>query len=147
VSSIDLAGNSLVLSGLETATILTSATTRITGIGHGLSDIRLDDHARVLGRRTASGDISASMIVVTPSKDSVELAGPIDSISDPSIVVLGVEVNTSNIPSDKFKGLGGKPVSPAEFFGSVKPGDSAEVEGALQGGRVNWTDIRIESRR
>ena len=147
VSSIDLAGNGLVLSGLESAEILTSATTHITGIGHGLDDIRPDDHVRVLGRRTASGDILASMIVVTPSKDSVELAGPIDSISDPFIVVLGIGVNTSSIPSGRFKSVGGKPVSPAEFFGSVKPGDSVEVEGTLQGGRVNWTDIRIESRR
>jgi hypothetical protein len=147
VSSVDLAGNGLVLSGLESVPILTSATTRITGISHGLGDIRPDDHARILGRRTASGDILASMIVVTPSKDSVELAGPIDSISDPLIVVLGIEVNTSSIPSGRFKGLGGKPVSPAEFFDSVKPGDSVAVEGTLQIGRVNWTDIRIESRR
>jgi hypothetical protein len=147
VNSVDLAGNSLVLSGLDAATIITTGTTRITGIARGLDEIRPDDHARVLGRRTVGGDIMASMIVVTPSKDSVEFAGPVESVSEPLIVALGIEVDTSNIPSGGFKGPNGKPVSPAEFFGALKPGDSVAVEGTQQGGSVSWTDIRIESRR
>jgi hypothetical protein len=147
VNSTDLAGNSLVLSGLESAAIFMTATTRIVGIRQGLDDIMLGDHARVLGRRTADEAILASMIVVTPSKDSVELAGAVESVSEPRIVVLGIEVNTSNIPSDGFKVEGGNPVSPAEFFGAVKPGDSVAVEGTLQGGSVNWRGIMIESRR
>jgi hypothetical protein len=147
VSSVDPVAKSLVLSGLEAATILTTATTRILGIAQGLDDISQGDHARVLARRTAGGDILASTIVVTPSKDSVEIAGQVESVSDPLIVVLGIQVNTSIIPSDGFKGEGGNPVSPAEFFGTVKPGDSVAVEGALQGGSVNWTGIKIESRR
>jgi hypothetical protein len=147
VTSIDPAGDSLTLSGLESATIFTNVTTRINGIAKGLDDITPGDHARVLGRRTASGDILASMVVVTPAKDSVELAGPVESLSEPAIDVLGIEVNTSNIPSDGFRGVGGKPVSPMEFFGTVKPGDSVAVEGALQGRSVNWMGIKIESRR
>ena len=147
VNSVDLAGNSLVLSGLDTATILTTGTTRITGIARGLDEIRPDDHARVLGRRTVGGDIMASMIVVTPSKDSVEFAGPVESVSEPLIVALGIEVDTSNIPSGGFKGPNGKPVSPAEFFEALEPGDSVAVEGTQQGGSVSWTGIRIESRR
>jgi len=147
VNSIDPAGDSLTLSGLESATIFMNVTTRINGIAQGLDDIRPGDHARILGRRTAGGDILASMIVVTPSKDSVELAGPVESLSEPAIVVLGIEVNTSIIPPDGFKGVGGKPVPPAEFFGAVKPGDSAVVEGALQGGSVKWMDIKIGSPR
>jgi Domain of unknown function (DUF5666) len=94
VNSIDPAGNSLTLSGLESATIFTNVTTRINGIAQGLDDIRQGEHARVLGRRTVAGDILASMVVVTPAKDSVELAGAIVSVSEPLIVVLGVEVNT-----------------------------------------------------
>ena len=147
VNSIDPAGNSLTLSGLESATMFTNITTRINGIAQGLDAITPGDHARILGRRTAGGDIFASMVVVTPSKDSVELAGPVESLSEPLIVVLSIEVNTSMIPADGFKGVGGKPVSPAQFFGAVKPGDSVAVEGALQGGSVNWMSIKIESRR
>jgi hypothetical protein len=147
VDSIGLVGNSLVLSGLESATIFTTATTRIIGIAQGLDDITPGDHARVLGRRATGGGILASMIVVTPSKDSVELAGAVESVSEPLIVVLGIEVGTSDIPSDGFRGVGGKPVSPGEFFGAVKPGDNVAVEGALQGASVSWTDIKIESRR
>ena len=147
VNSIDLDENSLVLSGLESATILTTATTRINGIAQGLDDIRPGDHARVLGRRTAGAEILASMIVVTPSSDPVELAGTVESISEPLIVVLGIGVNTSDIPSDGFRGAGGKPVSPGEFFGVVKPGDVVAIQGALQGGTVNWMEILLESAR
>ena len=143
INSIDLAGNSLVLSGLESATIFTTATTRIVGIRQGLDSITPGDHARVSGRRTAGGDILASMILVTPSNDSVELAGEVESVSEPFIVVLGIEVNTSSIPSDGFIGAAGKPVSPAEFFGSVRAGDSVALEGTLQGVSVNWTKIRL----
>ena len=117
VNSIDPAENSLTLSGLESATVFTNVTTRINGIAQVLDDITPGDHhARILGRRTAGGDILASMIVVTQSKDSVELAGPVESLSEPFIVVLGIEVNTSNIPSDGFRGVGGKPVSPRGIF-------------------------------
>jgi hypothetical protein len=147
VNSIDLAGNSLVLSGFESATIFTTATTRINGIAQGLSAITPGDHARVLARRSAGGDILASMIVVTPSKNSVELAGAVESISEPLIVILGIEVDTSAIPPDGFRGVSGKPVSPGAFFGAVMPGDSVAVKGTLQGVSVNWMDIMIESRR
>jgi hypothetical protein len=147
INSIDLAGNSLVLSGLESATIFTTATTRIVGIRQGLDSITPGDHARVLGRRTAGGDILASMLLMTPSNDSVELAGDVESVSEPFIVVLGIEVNTSSILSDGFIGMGEKPVSPAQFFSSVRAGDSVAVEGTLQGGSVKWAKIRLYPRR
>ena len=143
INSIDHAGNSLVLSGLIAATIFTTATTRIIGTAQGLDSIAPGDHARILARRTAGGDILASMVLATPSNDSVELAGEAESVSEPFIVVLGIEVNTSSIPSDGFMGATGKTVTPAEFFGSVTAGDSVSLEGTLQGGTVNWTKIRL----
>ena len=83
------------------------------------------------------------MVLATPSNDSVELAGEAESVSEPFIVVLGIEVNTSSIPSDGFMGATGKTVTPAEFFGSVTAGDNVSLEGTLQGGSVNWTKIRL----
>jgi hypothetical protein len=144
VRSINLAENSLTLSGLESATAFAGATTRIIGIGSELNQIRPGDHVRLLGRRTSNGNILASSLLVTPSSKTIELAGPVESISEPSIVILGVQVNTASIPSDRFKGMNGSPVSSAEFFEILKIGDAVAVEGTLQGESLSWEKIAIE---
>ena len=144
VSTIDLGRRSLVPAGLEPCEVFATATTRIVGIVSGFDDITPGHHVRVLGRRTG-GDIMASTIVVTPSRNNVELAGPVESVSEPFIFVLGIEINTSSIPSDEFKGMGGNLVSPQEFFGIVQPGNTVSVAGSLQGGSVNWESITLES--
>jgi hypothetical protein len=144
VSSVDVSENSLVLSGLEAATVHTTPTTRIIGIASALEQIQPSDHVRILGRRMPGGDILASSLQTTPSQEAVEFAGPTESIAEPFIVILGVQVDTATIPLDRFKGLNGAPVSPAEFFRMVKEGDAVAVEGVLQGGSVNWTAIKLE---
>ncbi len=144
VSSVNLQENSVVLSGLEAATVRTTATTRIIGIASAIDQILPSDHVRVLGRRMPSGDIVASILQTTPSKEAVELAGPTESISEPFIVILGVQVDTATIPSERFKGMNGAPVFPADFFGMVKEGGTVAVDGVLQGGIVRWTAIKLE---
>jgi hypothetical protein len=144
VSSVDVSENSLVLSGLEAATVHTTPTTRIIGIASALDQIQPSDHVRILGRRMPGGDILASSLQTTPSREAVEFAGPTESISEPFIVILGVQVDTATIPSDRFKGMNGAPVSPVEFFGMVKEGDAVAVDGVLQGGSVSWTEIKLE---
>jgi hypothetical protein len=144
VRSINLAEYSLTLSGLESATAFAGATTRIIGIGSELNQIRPGDHVRLLGRLTSNGNILASSLLVTPTSETIELAGPVESVSEPSIVILGVQVNTDSIPPDRFKGMKGSPVSSAEFFEIVKTGDSVVVEGTLQGESPSWDKIAIE---
>jgi hypothetical protein len=144
VSSIDLVEKSLVPAGLEAATIFMTAMTHINGIAPGFDGIAPGNHVRILGRRTAGGDILASMILVTPSNNLVELAGSVESISEPFAVILGIEVDTSSIPADGFKGVNGKKISAGEFFGALRPDDNAAVKGVLQAGRVNWTEIALE---
>jgi hypothetical protein len=142
--SINLAENGLVLSGLESAPALTTATTRIIGIASGLDQIQIGDHVRLLGRRTSGGDVLASSLLVTPSAETVELAGPVESVSEPFIVIAGVQVSTAGIPSNGFKGVNGTPLSPAEFFGILTTGDTVALQGTLQGGSASWTAIRLE---
>jgi Domain of unknown function (DUF5666) len=143
VRSIDPGDRSLVLEGLETARVSATETTRILGIESVFDDIAPGNHVRVWGRRTG-GDILASSIVVTPANDSVNLAGPVDTVSEPIIFILGIRVDTSLIPSDGFKGAGGKPVSSGEFFGILRPADRVAVEGVLQARTVNWLTISLE---
>lgn len=146
VSGVNGGQESLTLTGLESAPILATATTRFVGTARSLDEIEPGDHARILGRKTTGGSILASSVLVTPApSDAVALAGPVDSISGPSVFVLGIEVDTSAIPPDGFKGEGGGPVTPAEFFGAVGPGDIVDAEGVLEAGVVRWDSITLES--
>lgn len=145
VSGVNVVQGSLTLSGLEAASVFATATTRFVGTARALDEIVSGNHARVLGRKTASGAILASTVVVTPSpSDAVALAGPVDSISVPFVVVLGIAVDTSPIPPNGFKGEAG-PVTPAEFFGAIGPGGIVNAEGVLEAGNVRWGSITLES--
>jgi len=142
--TVDPAGNRLTLAGLQAIDIQATATTRIIGTAAGLDEIEPGDHVRMLGRRSSYGLIVASSLQITPSSRKVELTGPVDSAAPPELVVLGVAVDTDPIPAERFNGVGGKPVSPAEFFGMVKPGDIVSVKGIQETGDIAWSDIQIE---
>jgi hypothetical protein len=88
--------------------------------------------------------VFASSLQVTPSNSTAELAGPVDSAAPPELVVLGVTIDTSSIPADRFRGLGGKPISATEFFQIVRPGDIVAAEGIQQAGSITWTAIKVE---
>jgi hypothetical protein len=142
--SVFPAENRVVLSGLGSIDILATAMTRIIGTAAGLDEIQPGDHVRLVGRRGPGGEIFASSLLVTPSKQNVELASPVDLVKSPELVVFGVTINTSTIPADRFRGPGGKPVSPADFLGLVKAGDIVAAEGNLQSGTITWTAIQLE---
>jgi hypothetical protein len=146
VSAINPAQESLTLAGLEAARVFATATTRFVGTARALNEIAPGNHARVLGRKTAGGGILASTVVVTPApSDVAALAGPADSISVPSLIVLGIGVDTSAIPPDGFRGPDGRSISSGEFFGALAPGDIVAAEGVREAGGVRWTSIAFES--
>jgi hypothetical protein len=144
VSSVDFDEKSLALSGLEPIRVFATATTLIIGIASAFDHIAPGNHVRVLGRQKG-GDIVASTMVVTPSRNDVELAGPVESVLEPFVVVLGIEVDTSSIPPDGFRSEGGNPLLPEGFFEMVRPGSSVSLEGVLQGALVNWVAVTLES--
>jgi hypothetical protein len=145
VSSVSLAENSLVLVGLESVAVYATATTRFIGIAPALASINPGQHVRVLGRQAvAGGGIIASTILTTPFGNTVELAGPAESVLAPVIVILGSAVDTSSIGADRFRGPNGAPISPTEFFGILRPGAAVALAGSLQGGIANWESIALE---
>ncbi len=144
--TVDLLGNRLTLSGMDPVSIQATATTRIIGTAAGLGEIEPGDHVRMIGRRGIDGSIFASSLQVTPSNPTVELAGLVDSIAPPVLVVLGVTIDTASIPADRFRGSGGKPISSAAFFDLVEPGDLIAAEGNLEAGAITWTAIKLEKK-
>lgn len=109
----------------------------------GIDDILLLTHrVAVRGRYDAGANkVIATRIEVEVSTDpQVVLQGPVDLISNPSLSLMGVSVNTSGISS-----FGGEGVSDATtFFAAVSVGDVVNVEGLLGGGVVTWESIEIE---
>jgi hypothetical protein len=142
--TVDAASKRLSLSGIEPITIQATATTRIIGTAASLGVIVPGDHVRMIGRRGSAGEIFASTLLVTPSNPAVELAGPVDSIVPPELVVLGATIDTASIPADRFRGLGGKPISSTEFFQLVRPRDLVSAAGVQQSGAIIWNSIKIE---
>lgn len=144
VASLNPLEKSLLLSGLEAITVLTTATTRINGKAAGLDQILPDDHIRIVGRRSVNGDLLATNLLVTPSVESVKITGPVESATPPILVILGAAINTGSVPAEGFFGRNGKPVSEDAFFGSVKPDDYVTVEGGIQDGGVSWNAVGFE---
>jgi hypothetical protein len=144
--TVDALGKRLTLSGMEPISIQATSATRIIGTAAGLDEIEPGDHVRMIGRRGLDGSIFASSLQVTPSNPSVELSGPVDSVAAPELIVLGVTIDTAAIPPDRFRGLGGKPISAAAFFDMVKQGDLITAEGDLETGAITWTAIELEEK-
>lgn len=144
VSAVILSQNSLVLTGFEGVQVEATAATRIQGRAASLEQIQPGDHLKVFGRRSSDGTVLASMILVLPSADIVAITGPVESISRPNIVILGVWINTDSIPAGGFQGRDGSPITADEFFESVRPGDTVAAEGVLQAGVPVWNRVEIQ---
>ncbi len=144
VASVIPLENRLTLSGLDGLFVLTTATTRINGTASVLEQITPGDHVRVAGRRGSNGEVLAATVLVTPSSETVNITGPVESAARPALVVLGVAIDTGSVPADGFIGPDGKRVSATEFFDSVKAGDIVFAEGVLQNGGVIWNSVGFE---
>lgn len=142
--TVNPAVNRLALAGLDPVTVQLTATTRIIGTAAGLDEIEPGEHVKLIGRRGGDGSVFASSLQVTPSKPTAELAGPVDSIASPTLLVLGAVIDTATIPADGFRGRTGQPISRTAFFDLVRSGDIVAAKGDLQSGAVTWTAIELE---
>jgi hypothetical protein len=144
VASVSPFEKRLSMSGLDAVAVLTTATTRINGTAAGLEQIMPGDHVRIAGRRVANSEVIAATLLVTPSNETVNITGPVESAVQPTLVILGVPIDTGSIPADGFFGRDGKRVSAAEFFDSVKADGIVFAKGVLQSGRVIWKSVGFE---
>jgi len=144
VSAVILDENRLVLTGFEGVQVAATADTRIQGRAQSLEGIQTGDQLKVFGRTSPDKTVLASKVLVLPSTDNAEITGPVESVSRPNIVILGVGINTASIPAGGFRGRGGGPVTADEFFASLRPGDTVAAEGVLQAGVPVWDGAEIQ---
>jgi hypothetical protein len=74
----------------------------------------------------------------------VAITGPVESVSPPNIVILGVGINTASIPAGGFQGRDGSPITMDEFFESVQLGDTVAAEGVLQAEVPVWNRVELQ---
>jgi len=147
ISSKDSASRALLLSGLETITVTVTSLTKIVGSTNAFEDIQVGDHLKVRGRERVGGSVLAARLQVIPSpqdEDRVVLQGSVWAISKPTLVILGVTVDTSAIPDNNFEGVSGLDKR-TEFFQKVQAGNLVRARGRIgMTNRVTWEGIALE---
>jgi hypothetical protein len=147
VASKDMSHKTLSLSGLNEIGVTVTSLTRISGSAKDFDQIQAGDHIRVRGRLLTGASVLATKMEVIPSSPNfnlVILQGPVNTISRPEIVILGITVDTTTIPDSNFEGVGGTDQR-TEFFGKVQPGSLVRVRGQTgTTGGVTWEGISLE---
>jgi hypothetical protein len=147
ISSKDSANRVLLLSGLETITVTVTSLTKIVGGAKDFEDIQVGDHLKVRGHERVDGSVLATRLQVIPSPadpDSAVLQGLVEAISKPTLVILGVTVDTSLIPDNNFEGVSG-PDKRTEFFQKVQSGDLVKARGRIgMTNQITWERIALE---
>jgi hypothetical protein len=138
VASVNLAAGSLTLTGLPGITITINELTRFSGAATGPGDIAPGDHVSIRARRD-DGAVLATSIEERAASTTARLQGAVASVSNPSLVILGVTVDTSTIPDPLgFTDAGGTVLGASTFFSRVQVGKYVLATGTLAGVVVTW---------
>jgi len=119
----------------------------LTTLANFLNNPPSPDYVEVRGRQLSgvgSVIVFAEEIKIQSGSndDSIKLQGPVESISDPNVTILGINIDTTNIT--ELEGLNDNSISRATFFGTVMPGMIVGAEGVLSGPIIDWGKIEIE---
>ena len=130
--SVDAANNSLVVLGIN---VTVDALTRIEDKSDAdvdpltLANINAGDYLEIRGSEfpAGSGTILATILEREDSDTETILQGFVESVSDPSIVILGVTIDTNG--STIFRDVNDSVISAADFFNQVAPNSLVKVSG------------------
>lgn len=133
--------DTLTLDGLGGLTVSVNSETEFSGVT-GIGDIALNtDRVSVRGRYASANTVVATRIEAEASGDlKVVLQGPVSALTNPTLTLMGISVNTAGISSFGGDGVNDQ----ASFFATVSAGDVVNVEGTLSGGVVTWESIELE---
>jgi hypothetical protein len=144
VDAVDAGSGLITLQALAPIGVQINSSTKVLG-APGRRTIQPGDHVKVFARLDAQNEIVAAKILVKPASDRAALKGVVEIKAAPAtLVVLGVTIDTSSIPTGGFLGKGGRPLTAAEFFAAVQEGDTVTVTGTLGGSTIAWSAIAID---
>lgn len=149
IATIDLTAKTLTITGLPGVTVSVNSQTEFKGNSgttiNGLNDLAAGHHVRVRGRVSGASSIIATRVEQRSVDDDVDLQGPVQSVSNPNVTILGVVVNTASLNDDDFQGINDGPIGRAAFFNAVEAGTLVKVQGRLIGGVVVWREAELEN--
>ena len=98
-----------------------------------IDDIAVGDFLEVRGMEDpdSAGGVLASRLEREDPESEVRLRGPVESVSDPSLVILGVTIETNG--GTQFEDISDSPISASDFFGAVAPGVIVQADGVISG--------------
>lgn len=148
IAAVDLGAKTFTITGLSGMTVSVNSQTEFKASGGNqitdLNDLLVGDHVRVRGRVGGSNSVIATRVEQRAADDEVNLQGPIQVLSNPSLTILGVTVNTSGLSNDDFQGLNEQPIGRAAFFNAVQVGTLVKLKGRLSDGIVTWHEAELE---
>jgi len=138
--------NSLTLKGLPGITVTVNSQTDFKANGgttiNNLSDLAINNHIRVRGRVSGTNSVIATRIQLRSPDNDLDLQGPVQTVSDPTVTILGVTVDTTGVT--QFEGVDGGPMNRGGFFAAVRVGTLLKVKGTLNGTVVAWDEAELE---
>ena len=146
IEATDPSNNTVTLLGITvTATPLTEFkdNTSSNGETFGLGDINTGDFLRIRGH-LENESVIADRIERRDLEDEVLLQGPVDSVSSPNLVILGITIQTNS--GTEFEDANDNPITQAQFFAQVQTGMLVKVKakGAFAEGAIIADEVEIE---
>ncbi|HSW51835.1 MAG TPA: DUF5666 domain-containing protein, partial [Sulfuricaulis sp.] len=105
---------------------------------------------RVRGIEGPNNTVLATRIEDRGSSSNAFLQGPVDTKVGTVITILGISVNTNQIPDNfpspdpNFQDVNEQGVTRATFLGLVQPGTLVKFKGDLQGQTILWDEAELE---
>lgn len=146
VASVNAAAGTFTVVGLPGVDISLSAGAELDGLA-SVSDLAAGYNVRLRGRPGLSGGLVATRLELrdTRADGRLELRAAVDSISAPTVTLLGVAVDTSAISDVNFKDANDVSIGRTAFFAAIKAGSVVKFKGDLSGSAVTWEEAEIET--
>ena len=144
VESIDSQSRTLSLVGVDGVTVESDAQTVIEdALAHGrFEDIRVGDHLKIHARLLAGQRIMATELERTGPSTVIALEAPVQSASDPQLILAGITVDTRELADDQFIGPHGV-IGRMAFFEIAQVGQPVWGKGVLSGSVPMWRTVGI----
>lgn len=131
-----IAGTSLTLQGLPGITVETNSLTQFKN--RPLNQLAVNNNLRIRGRPGSGNTVIATEVEHRSDQpDSrVILQAVASAVATPNVTLLGMVVDTTNIPDGEFKDANDTVISRTAFFAQAAPGKLIKARGTLSGTNV-----------
>jgi hypothetical protein len=131
-----ISGTSFTLAGLPGVTIETNALTQFKN--QPLNQLAVGHNLRVRGRPGSGNTVIASEVEFrsTTPDTRVILQAVASAVANPTVTLLSVVVDTTNIPNNEFKDVNDNIIGRVAFFAAAAPGRLIKARGTLSGNTI-----------